>query len=49
MRTAFEIFDAPEMVALLAFGLIASAAALRPSARTLGRPATTDRHHARDG
>jgi hypothetical protein len=26
MRTAFEIFDSPEMMALLAFGLIASAA-----------------------
>jgi hypothetical protein len=28
MRTVLEIFSAPEMVALLAFGLIASAAAL---------------------
>jgi hypothetical protein len=28
MRTVFEIFNAPEMVALLAFGLMASAAAL---------------------
>ena len=28
MRTLFEVFDAPEMIALLALGLIASAAAL---------------------
>jgi hypothetical protein len=28
MRTFYEILDSPEMVALLAFGLIASAAAL---------------------
>jgi len=28
MRTLFEIFDAPEVMALLAFGLIATAAAL---------------------
>jgi hypothetical protein len=28
MRTVFEIFNAPEMVALLALGLMASAAAL---------------------
>jgi len=26
MRTVYEIFDSPEMLALLAFGLIASAA-----------------------
>jgi len=28
MRTIFDIFDAPEMIALFAFGLIASGAAL---------------------
>ena len=28
MRTVFEIFEAPEMMALLVFGLIASSAAL---------------------